>query len=565
MPPRLARATPTRVTLLVVLLSATVLVAARLAYEAHVAARAERVTAERALREYAAMAAWEFRSEARQRLEGEVLKALGTVTVGMAPSPYEAPLPLPALAAGSEGAFPCANGVADSARMLARLDLRTGERAVYPTTASESVQRAVLDALARAGRALPVPEAPWRVDVVTVDGVRRAVVMGVRFARLGTPLAVYAITTCPSAVERRIPEAVMREHRLLPAVATGPVPNDSLLSVRLVSRGAGEVLRLGVDDGAPYRATVDWSDAAMSIEVALRSDAAGRLAVGTPARSNVPLLAGLLALTAALGAVALVQIRREHELARLRADFTSSVSHELRTPLAQILLFGETLSLGRARTPREARQAAETIVQEARRLMQMVENILHFARARRGAEPLQLQTLALGDVAREVAASFAPLAESAGGTLTCTVTGEPWVRGDVGAIRQVMLNLLDNALKYGEPARGIRLEVWREGDEGIVRVDDAGGGVPASDRARIWLPYVRLTSSGAGARGGSGLGLAVVQELATAMRGRVWVDDGARGGAAFFLALPLTAAPARPAASERAGSPARAGSPDRVA
>ena len=542
MPPRRARATPTRVTLLVVLLSATVLVAARLAYEAHVAARAERVTAERALRDYAAMAAWEFRSEARQRLEGEALRALGTVIVGLAPSPYEPPLPLPALAAASEGAFPCARGDSDSARILARLDLRSGASAVFPPTVSPAAQQAVLGALARAGRALPVPEAPWRVDFVDVAGTRRAVVMGVRFARLGTPLAVYAITVCPSAVELRIPASVMREHRLLPAVTAVPAPNDSLLAVRLVRQDGAEVLRLGTDDGAGYRAAAEWSDAALSIQVALRRDAAGRLAVGVPARSNVTLLVGLLALTAALGAVALVQIRREHELARLRADFTSSVSHELRTPLAQILLFGETLSLGRARTPREARQAAETIVQEARRLMQMVDNILHFARARRGAAPLQLATVPLGDIVREVASGFAPLAEAAGGTLTCTVTGAPWVRADAGAIRQVLLNLLDNALKYGAPARGIRVEAWREGDDAIVRVDDAGDGVPVQDRARIWLPYVRLTSGGAGARGGSGLGLAVVQELAIAMHGRVWVDDGSRGGAAFHVALPLAVA-----------------------
>ncbi|MFN8669700.1 MAG: HAMP domain-containing sensor histidine kinase [Gemmatimonadaceae bacterium] len=552
MPSRLSRAIPTRVTLLVVLLMATVLVSARLAYEAHQAARAERMTAERALREYAAMAAWEFRSDARQRLEGEVLRALGMVVVGTAASPYETPLALATLAASAEGAFPCAPGEREAPRVMARLDLRTGERATWPAGVPDETQQALFGVLDRAGRTLPVPESPWRVDMATIGGARRAVVMGVRFARLGTPLAVYAITTCPSAVERRIPEAVMREHRLLPAVTAFPVPNDSLLAVR-VRRGEREVVRLGRDDGTAYRGSAEWSDAALTIDVSLRRDAAGRLAVGTPARSNVPLLVGLLALTAALGAVALVQIRREHELARLRADFTSSVSHELRTPLAQILLFGETLSLGRARTPREARQAAETIVQEARRLMHMVDNILHFSRARRGAAPLQLEPVDLGSVTREVATAFVPLAESSGGTLSWEVRDEPWVRGDAGAIRQVLLNLLDNAVKYGVPARGVHLAAWRAGDEGIVRVDDAGGGIPASDRARIWLPYVRLTSAGDSGRGGSGLGLAVVQELAAAMHARVWVEDGPRGGAAFCLAVPLAVDGAADAPSPRPG------------
>ncbi|MCC6928775.1 MAG: HAMP domain-containing histidine kinase [Gemmatimonadaceae bacterium] len=555
MPSRLSRAVPTRVTLLVVLLMATVLVSARLAYEAHQAARAERMTAERALREYAAMAAWEFRSDARQRLEGEVLRALGMVVVGTAASPYEPPLALSTLAASAEGAFPCMAGDSAPPRALARLDLRSGERAIWPEGVPDEVQAALFGVLARAGRTLPVPEAPWRLDMATIAGRRSAVVMGVRFARLGTPIAVYALTACPSAVERRIPDAVMREHRLLPAVTPLPVPNDSLLAVR-VRRGAQEVLRLGRDDGTVYRGSAEWSDAALTIDVSLRRDAAGRLAVGTPERSNVPLLVGLLALTAALGAVALVQIRREHELARLRADFTSSVSHELRTPLAQILLFGETLSLERARTPREARQAAETIVQEARRLMHMVENILHFSRSSRGAAPLQLEPVDLGTVAREVATAFVPLAESSGGALTWELRDAPCVRGDVGAIRQVLLNLLDNAVKYGVPSRGVHLAVWRAGDEGVVRVDDAGAGIPASDRSRIWLPYVRLTSAGDSGRGGSGLGLAVVQELAVAMHARVWVEEGPRGGAAFCLALPL-------AAEATAGAPASR--PGRVA
>ena len=160
MPSRLSRAIPTRVTLLVVLLMATVLVSARLAYEAHQAARAERMTAERALREYAAMAAWEFRSDARQRLEGEVLRALGMVVVGTAASPYETPLALATLAASAEGAFPCAPGEREAPRVMARLDLRTGERATWPAGVPDETQQALFGVLDRAGRTLPVPESP---------------------------------------------------------------------------------------------------------------------------------------------------------------------------------------------------------------------------------------------------------------------------------------------------------------------------------------------------------------------------------------------------------------------
>src|SRR5205823_8566778 len=100
-------------------------------------------------------------------------------------------------------------------------------------------------------------------------------------------------------------------------------------------------------------------------------------------RSRLPLLAGLTVLTAALVLIAIVQLRREHELSRLRADFVSGVSHELRTPLAQIRMFSETLLLGRVRSDDERVRSLEIIDQEARRLTHLVENLLHFSRSER--------------------------------------------------------------------------------------------------------------------------------------------------------------------------------------
>src|SRR4029079_18966279 len=88
----------------------------------------------------------------------------------------------------------------------------------------------------------------------------------------------------------------------------------------------------------------------MAVHAALAPGAVERLAVAQAPSPRLPFLIGLFALTVALATVAVIQLRREHELARLRSDFVSSVSHELRTPLAQILLYGETLALGRTRS-----------------------------------------------------------------------------------------------------------------------------------------------------------------------------------------------------------------------
>src|SRR6185437_15523464 len=128
---------------------------------------------------------------------------------------------------------------------------------------------------------------------------------------------------------------------------------------------------------------------------------------------------GRRSLTAGMMVLAVLQLRREQELARLRSDFISSVSHELRTPLAQILLFAETLRLGRVRSAAERAGATDVIVQEARRLMQLVENVLLFSRSERRMTRLRPEPTALAPCVREPVETWRPLAVAADVTL-CT-------------------------------------------------------------------------------------------------------------------------------------------------
>jgi len=250
----------------------------------------------------------------------------------------------------------------------------------------------------------------------------------------------------------------------------------------------------------------------------------------------------LLALTAALAAVALMQLRREHELARLRADFTSSVSHELRTPLAQILLFGETLELGRVRSDADRRLAVETIVHEARRLMRMVDNVLHFARTSEGRVQLEVAPTDLGPLVESIASTFVPLAEERGSHLVTEVRESVVASVDSGAVRQIVLNLLDNALKFGPRGQTVRLIVDRVDARARLAVEDEGPGIPPMDRSRIWSPYVRLRREKSVAHEGSGIGLAVVRELTVLHRGEAYVEGAASGGARVVIELPTGAA-----------------------
>ncbi|MBV6520439.1 MAG: Adaptive-response sensory-kinase SasA [Gemmatimonadaceae bacterium] len=556
----------TRVTVLVVLLCVTVLVASLLAYEAHDASRSERVTIERALHDYASVAAWELQSAARKRVDNALQRSLSPATTGWASSPYETLLPLSAVSSPGAGLLPCAAGVPDSTRTYLRLDLRDGSYVTSGYAMAVGDRLPAIVAMRAFAQTRATPEQPYGlVRLRRSDGTFEALALGVKYATHGAPLAAFGFTVCREALGAPLVRTVLASHALLPAAVRGALPNDSLVAVRLTDSGGRELLRTGAVAG-PYSATVTI-DSALGVQatVAVQPAAATRLVVGEPARSSVPLLLALLVLTAGLAAVALFQLRREHELARVRADFTSSVSHELRTPLAQILLFGETLSLGRTRGDAERALAARTIVSEARRLMGIVDNILSFERARRIPMTPRLEAVDVVQLTEDVVQGFKPLADVRGARIGVTVM--PAAREgacgvahtDASMLRQILVNLLDNAIKYGPDGQSVAVVVSVAGDELRMTVEDEGPGISVRDRDRVWEPYVRLRASagtrsrsagiGGGNVGGSGLGLAVVRDLAGSLGARVWVEDvdgKASGrhvgrGARFGVALPLAA------------------------
>src|SRR5439155_6161105 len=176
---------------------------------------------------------------------------------------------------------------------------------------------------------------------------------------------------------------------------------------------------------------------------------ADKLVIGGLPRSQLPFVLGVLLLTAGLIVTALVQLRREYDLARLRTDFVSGVSHELRTPLAQIRMFGETLLLGRVRSETERRRSLEIIDQEARRLTHLVENLLHFSRSERQTHRVAPAPTWMAPLVRSVVEAFAPLATPRRARLRTDLAEGVVAAVDAEAFRQMLLNLLDNAVKYG--------------------------------------------------------------------------------------------------------------------
>ena len=176
---------------------------------------------------------------------------------------------------------------------------------------------------------------------------------------------------------------IVERRPLLPPTLAGKTNELVAVDVRTAD-GAALLTDSRPSTSAQSAGQLDAAIGGLRYTVRLRPEAATRLVIGGLPGSRLPLLLGLLAITAALAVAALLQLRREHQLARVRADFVSSVSHELRTPLAQIRLFSETLLLDRIRSEAEGRRALEIIQQESRRLTHLVENVLFFSRAERG-------------------------------------------------------------------------------------------------------------------------------------------------------------------------------------
>jgi signal transduction histidine kinase len=201
-------------------------------------------------------------------------------------------------------------------------------------------------------------------------------------------------------------------------------------------------------------------------------------------------------------------------------------------------MFAEMLRLGWVRSDDERQRSVAIIDQEARRLAHLVENILQFSRAERSATRVSLEPLELAALVDEVVDSFAPLAGSRGVTVRTTHAGHAVALADRDALRQVLLNLLDNAVKYGPAGQTVTAGTGVLGDGRVqLWVDDQGTGIPARDKARIWEPFRRLDRAVEAGISGNGIGLAVVRELAAAQGGTVTVHDAAGGGASFVVTL----------------------------
>jgi len=341
---------------------------------------------------------------------------------------------------------------------------------------------------------------------------------------------------------------------LLPSsLGDGGLTND-LLFLRLADATGRVLYESGTWPGPLLSIEAPLADAysgifkGLTLQVCIDPAAAPKLVIGGLPRSRLPVLGGLMLLTMGLVVASVWQLQRERALARMRSEFVSRVSHELRTPLTQIRMFAETLLLERTRGPEERKRSLEIIDQEARRLSHLVENILLFSRVERGTARLTLRPVPLSPLLRDLFEGFEPVARAKRSRVRAEIQDGITVLADEEAVKQVAINLLDNAVKYGPAGQEVRCELRKQGGAARLTVEDEGPGVPEGDRERIWDRWQRLRRDEERAVAGTGIGLTVVRDLIGMHEGRAWVESGTRGGACFVVEIPL----ADPTAAARA-------------
>jgi len=465
---------------------------------------------------------------------------------------------------GYYGYYPLATALERAARDPRGSDPRTLSAAL---DADEGVRRAS-SLLQTAFTADPESGVrPWRepldpevaawVSRHSADAARRrggyAVVHGLVAGRPHTfvlgPVAgrrtVYGFEVALPALSEWLGRAFARAPVLPPSLGAGGVTNSSV-SLVVSDHGGVERFRSLAREWPELRVEVPYGDAydgvllGSTVRVSLDPAAADRLVIGGLPRSRLPALLAVLAATFGLLLAALLQLRRERELQRLRSEFVSSVSHELRTPLTQIRMFTETLLLERVRSTDERRRALEIVDKEARRLTHLVENLLQFSRSERRITEIVLEDRELGSLVREVADGFRPILARTQVGLDLEIEEGVHAPIDAEALRQVLLNLLDNAVKYGPPRQRVRLTVGRADDGARIAVEDQGPGVPGRDRERVFERFHRLARDRTRVAG-TGIGLSVVRDIVARHRGRCRVEEAVSGGARFVVELPAVA------------------------
>lgn len=389
-------------------------------------------------------------------------------------------------------------------------------------TATSWIERSVRETLA------PV------VAVVAPDGD----------ASLTTPRAVGDAVRLALAANATASTALATEHSRFEAVLETMAPAVIVLDARrrieIANRSARTYFGLGDDcDSTPLAEAIRSPEVHEFVDAVAKGPTAEVEAELSMLQRRLRVRGSRLAGgSLVLVADDLTEIRR---LERVRRDFVANVSHELRTPVAVIRANAETLLDGGIDSRAVAEPLVAGLVRHAERLARLVGELLDISALEAGQRVFSREDVLVIDLVEEVVAALAPAAAQRSTTVVHVVPEDEWVIGDPKAVEQILMNFVENAIKYGREAGRVEVSLRVKGGLTRIEVADDGPGIESQHIRRIFERFYRVDAGRSRESGGTGLGLAIAKHLAEGCGGAVGVDPRRPHGSVFWLELPRAA------------------------
>lgn len=255
--------------------------------------------------------------------------------------------------------------------------------------------------------------------------------------------------------------------------------------------------------------------------------------------TNLILLIGLDVVLIIALALAFRSVKREVQLAQNKSDFVANVSHEIRTPLALISMFAETLEMGRVKSEEKKQEYYTIITKETHRLSGIVNKILNFSQTEAGKKTLHIESVDLSNELLGILKTYDFHLKNKGFEYHFEESSHLFVKADKEALTEIIINLIDNAIKYSADKKRIEIWVGSKDEFGSIGIKDYGLGISKADQKHIFDKFYRVSSGNLAKSQGTGLGLSLVKQLIEKQNGKISVTSELGKGSIFTLYFPL--------------------------